>query len=418
MFFLCDASGFYSSAEKVMRPDLRKKPVITLSNNDGCVVAVCPIAKRLGIKKFVPYFQVKDVVEKYGVTVTSSNYELYHSLSTKMMDTIGQFADDVYVYSIDEVFARFNTALSHESWMALGREIRKTVWKEVRLPVGAGGGLTPTLAKAASHAGKRLPGYNGVAVIHSEQERVNILEQMDVTDVWGVGRRLGQKLRTLGINKALQLSQQSPARIRKQFSIILENTVRELNGELRIHWDDVRPDKQQIYSTRTFGTRVTTKAELHKAITGHCESAMRKLRKQRGLTKAITVFASNSPHDDARYYRKSVYHQFAIPTMDTRIVTNAIPAVIDKIYKPGICFYRCGVGLVEILSAANYQADLFAENKDNPKLMNVLDAVNDRYGKSTLQIASKGFTKTHEMKRQFITQRATTRWSDIPTIQC
>jgi DNA polymerase V len=418
VFFLCDASGFYSSAEKVMRPDLRKKPVITLSNNDGCVVAVCPIAKRLGIKKFVPYFQVKDVVEKYGVTVTSSNYELYHSLSTKMMDTIGQFADDIYVYSIDEVFARFNTALSHESWMALGREIRQTVWKEVRLPVGAGGGLTPTLAKAASHAGKRLPGYNGVAVIHSEQERVNILEQMDVTDVWGVGRRLGQKLTALGINNALQLSQQSLAQIRKQFSILLENTVRELNGELRIHWDDVRPDKQQIYSTRTFGARVTTKAELHKAIIGHCESAMRKLRKQRGLTKAITVFASNSPHDYARYYRKSVYHQFAIPTMDTRLVTNAIPAVIDKIHKPGICFYRCGVGLVEILPAANYQADLFAENKDNPKLMNVLDAVNDRYGKSTLQIASKGFTKTHEMKRQFITQRATTRWSDIPTIKC
>lgn len=418
MYFLCDASGFYSSAEKVMRPDLRKKPVITLSNNDGCVVAVCPIAKRLGIKKFIPYFQVKDIVRKYGVVVTSSNYELYHSLSTKMMDTISQFADEIYIYSIDELFARFDTTLSHDSWLELGRDIRRTVWKEVRLPVGAGGGITPTLAKAASHAGKRIEGYNGVAVIDNEQERVDILKQMDVTDVWGIGSRLGKKLNVMGIYSAYQLSQQSPARIRKQFSILVENTVRELNGEVRISWDDVRPDKQQIYSTRTFGKRVTDKGELHQALVGHCESAMGKLRRQKSLTKAITVFAANSPHDDTAYYRKSVYHQFSVPTMDTRIVTNALPAIIDKIFKPGVCFYRCGIGIVEILPAANYQADLFNESKDNEKLMNALDAVNDRFGKSTLQIASKGFTKSHEMKRHFLTKRATTRWSDVPHIKC
>ena len=418
MYFLCDASGFYSSAEKVMRPDLRNKPVVTLSNNDGCIIAVCPIAKKLGIKKFVPYFQVKDLIKKHGVVVTSSNYELYHSLSTKMMDTISQFADDIYVYSIDELFARFDTHLSHDSWLDLGRDIRRTVWKEVRLPVGAGGGMTPTLAKAASHAAKRIPGYNGVAVIDSEQERISILKQMDVTDVWGIGNRLGRKLNLLGIHTAHQLSVQSPARMRKQFSILVENTVRELNGEIRIKWDDVRPDKQQIYSTRTFGARVTDKRDLHKALVGHCESAMRKLRRQKSLTKAMTVFASNSPHDDTAYYRKSIYHPFAVPTMDTRIVTNALPAIIDKIFKPGVCFYRCGVGIVEIIPAANYQADLFSINEDNPKLMNVLDAVNGRYGKSTLQVASKGFDKKHEMKRLFLTKRATTRWSDVPQIKC
>ncbi len=361
MYFLCDASGFYSSAEKVMRPDLRNKPVVTLSNNDGCIVAVCPIAKKLGIKKFVPYFQVKDLIKKHGVVVTSSNYEL---------------------------------------------------------TVGAGGGITPTLAKAASHAAKRIPGYNGVAVIDSEQERISILKQMDVTDVWGIGNRLGRKLNLLGIHTAHQLSVQSPARMRKQFSILVENTVRELNGEIRIKWDDVRPDKQQIYSTRTFGARVTDKRDLHKALVGHCESAMRKLRRQKSLTKAMTVFASNSPHDDTAYYRKSIYHPFPVPTMDTRIVTNALPAIIDKIFKPGVCFYRCGVGIVEIIPAANYQADLFSINEDNPKLMNVLDAVNDRYGKSTLQVASKGFDKKHEMKRLFLTKRATTRWSDVPQIKC
>jgi|TARA_B110000211_G_scaffold113230_1_gene131453 DNA polymerase V len=350
--------------------------------------------------------------------ILSQLYELYHSLSTKMMDTISQFADEFYIYSIDELFARFDTTLNHDSWTALGRDIRRTVWKEVRLPVGAGGGMTPTLAKAASHAAKRLPGYNGVAVIDNEQSRVDILEQMDVTDVWGIGSRLGKKLAVMGIHNAHQLSQQSPARIRKQFSILVENTVRELNGEIRIQWDDVRPDKQQIYSTRTFGSRVTDKTELHKALVGHCESAMRKLRRQKSLTKAITVFASNSPHDDTPFYRKSVYHQFPVPTIDTRVVTNALSGIVDKVFKPGVCFYRCGVGIIDIIPAANYQSDLFNESKDNPKLMNILDAVNDRYGKSTLQLASKGSDKKHEMKRQFLTKRATTRWSDIPKIKC
>ena len=148
MYFLIDATSFYCSAEKVFAPHLRKRPTITLSN-DGAIVAVCPIAKRLGIKKLVPFFQVRDLVNKHNVVVTSSNYELYQSLSNKMMDTIARFADDVHIYSIDELFARFDKPLNHESWLSLGLEIRKTVWKEVRLPVGAGGGPTPTLAKAA-----------------------------------------------------------------------------------------------------------------------------------------------------------------------------------------------------------------------------------------------------------------------------
>ena len=150
MYFLIDSTSFYCSAEKVFAPHMRKRPTITLSNNDGAIVAVCPIAKRLGIKKFVPFFQVRDLVNKHNVVVTSSNYELYQSLSNKMMDTIARFADDVHIYSIDELFARFDKPLNHESWLSLGLEIRKTVWKEVRLPVGAGGGPTPTLAKAAS----------------------------------------------------------------------------------------------------------------------------------------------------------------------------------------------------------------------------------------------------------------------------
>ncbi|MGY0586755.1 MAG: Y-family DNA polymerase [Paraglaciecola chathamensis] len=346
------------------------------------------------------------------------NYELYQSLSNKMMDTIARFADDVHIYSIDELFARFDKPLNHESWLSLGLEIRKTVWKEVRLPVGAGGGPTPTLAKAASHAAKRIEGYRGVAVIASDEERVAILKQMAVTDVWGIGSRLGKKLEFMGIHSAYELSKKSPTYMRKQFSILVENTIRELNGEVRIAWDDVRPDKQQIYSTRTFGERVTSSNELHRALVGHCEAAMAKLRKQNSLAGAMTVFASNSPHDDTAFYRKSAYHQFAAPTLDTRVASNAIKALIDKIFKPGVCFYKCGVGLLDIRPQTHYQGDLFEPSQDNVGLMHVVDAINGRYGKSSMQIASKGFSKKHAMRREYLSKRATTRWSDIPTIVC
>jgi DNA polymerase V len=418
MYFLFDATSFYCSAEKVYSPHLRKRGVITLSNNDGAVVAVCPIAKKLGVKKFVPFFQIKDLVNKHNIVVTSSNYELYSSLSLKMMQTIEQFTTNSYIYSIDEIFAHYDKPLNHSSWLELGNDVRKTVWKEVRLPIGVGGGATPTLAKAASHAAKRIEGYRGIAVISTEQERVAILKQMGVTDVWGVGNRIGRKLELMGIHTAYQLSQKSPTHMRKQFSILMENTIRELNGEPRIAWDDVRADKQQIYSTRTFGERVVNSNELHRALIGHCEAAMVKLRKQKSLAGAMTVFASNSPHDDTAFYRKSVFHQFAVPTLDTRVTTNAIQQLVDKIFKPGISFYRCGVGLLDIRPQAHFQTDLFAPAVDNPNLMHVLDAINTRYGKSTMQMASKGFSKKHEMRREYITKRATTRWSDIPVIKC
>ncbi|GFD79500.1 hypothetical protein KUL118_23620 [Tenacibaculum sp. KUL118] len=216
----------------------------------------------------------------------------------------------------------------------------------------------------------------------------------------------------MGIHNAYELSKKSPTYMRKQFSILVENTTRELNGEVRIAWDDVRPDKHQIYSTRTFGECVTNSNELHRALAGHCETAMAKLRKQNSLAGAMTVFASNSPH------RKSAYHQFAVPTLDTRIASNAIKALIDKIFKPGVCFYKCGVGLLDIRPQTHYQGDLFEPSQDNAGLMHVVDAINGRYGKSSMQIASKGFSKKHAMRRDYLSKRATTRWSDIPTIVC
>jgi DNA polymerase V len=322
MYALCDVNSMYASCEKVFDPAIRKRPVVVLTNNDGCICAACSIAKKMGVgKKFVPYFQVKDQLEQAGAVIRSSNYELYAELSQRLMETCARFAPHSNIYSIDEIFlfyGKHTTYTPPEGWIEHARNIRKTVWREVRLPIGVGMGLTPTLAKAANHAAKRIDGYNGVAVIDTEFTRKHILSNMKATDVWGIGRKLGARLKDLGILTALQLANQPPALMKKQFSILVESTVHELNNKVMLNWDDVRAPKKEIYSTRSFGQRITDLVQLRFALASHVEIAARKLRKQNSLAHSLTIFATSSPHDSNGYYRKSVFHHFSVPTSDSQ----------------------------------------------------------------------------------------------------
>ncbi len=418
MFALVDAVSMYASCEKVFYPEIRRKPVIVLSNNDGCVVAVCPIAKRIGFKKFVPFFQIADCARKAGVVVRSSNYSLYADLSQRLMDTCARFAPSMHIYSIDEYFLRYDFDATDEYWWDLGNQIRRTVWKEVCLPVGVGFGTTPTLAKAANHAAKKLSGFKGVAVLNSHQSRQDVLPKMEVTDVWGIGKRLGNRLNLMNINTAMQLAKQPPQQMRKHFSITVENTVRELNGEVRLTWDEARADKKEIYSTRSFGQRITDKNQLKFALAKHAEIAAVKLRKQHCVAGAMIIFASSSPHDTAPYYRKSLLHSFAVPTSDTRNIIAATSAVLEKIYCAGVRYYKCGVGLMDIKSAVYSQGDLFSSSTDSPALMTCLDKINSRYGRSTLHFAAQGIEQKFDMRRDFLSKSSTTNWREIPRIKC
>lgn len=424
MYALCDVNSMYASCEKVFDPSIRNKPVIVLTNNDGCICAACHIAKRMGVgKKFVPYFQVKDQLAAVGAVIRSSNYELYADLSQRMMETCERFAPHIHIYSIDECFLYYGAG-SHtdyvqtEGWHAHAASIRRTVWKEVRLPIGVGMGLTPTLAKAANHAAKKIEGYRGVAVIDSEQVRKQILKQMAVVDVWGIGRRLGARLRDQGIHTAWDLSRAKPALMKKQFSVLVENTVHELNGTVRLSWDDVRAPKQQIYSTRSFGQRIMSKDQLRQALVTHASIAAQKLRRQSGLANAMMVFASSSVHDQAPYYRGSLLHRFAAPTSDSMVMANAIADVINQIYRKGVRFYRCGIGLVDLVSIKNFQEDLFNTTKDNPELMRCLDVINAKYGRNTVHLAGQGIEQKFAMKRAFLSPQYTTRLSDLPIFDC
>ena len=418
MYALVDAVSFYASAEKVFDPAIRSKPVVVLTNNDGCVCAICPIARRLNIPKFGPYFKVKHLLEQNNVVIRSSNYELYADLSDKMMNIIARFCDTQHIYSIDESFLHFDGYTSLiKDWHEYGHTIRRTVWRETKLPVGVGFGPTPTLAKAANHAAKKLSGFNGVAVINSEQTRQAILQRMSCEDVWGIGRRLAKKLKIMNIHTAWDLAQQNPRAMRRAFSVVVERTVSELNRITCLNWDDVRQDKREIYSTRSFGERICEPTALKTALINHVTTVANKLRAQHSLTHQLYIFAASGAHEN-RYYKKSFVYKFPSPTNDTCVMANAVSEVFNEIYKPGIRFYKCGVGAVELISEQFQQSDLFNKSPDNPKLMQCLDTINNRYGKGMLSLASSKLNDRWHMNRDFLSPQYTTRWRDIPKIYC
>jgi DNA polymerase V len=418
MYALVDAVSFYASAEKVFDPSIRNKPVVVLTNNDGCICAVCPIARRLGIPKFEPYFKVKWLLQKHGVVVRSSNYELYADLSERMMNVISRYCDNQHIYSIDESFLHFkNYGGLIKDWHQYGHEIRRAIWKETKLPVGVGFGTTSTLAKAANHAAKKLSGYNGVAVIDNAQNGKAILERMDVNEVWGIGRKISQRLKQHGIQTAYQLSTQCPKAIRKQFSVVTERTVNELNGISCLSWDDVREPKREIFSTRSFGQRIVDIHSLQSALTTHSAIVAKKVRRQYSLVKKLMIFASSSPHDD-NYYKQAMIYKFPVATDNSCDIAKAISLVLADIFVQGVRFYRCGVGAIELESRAFKQPDLFLPDNSNPVLMACLDNINNRYGQGTLKLGAEGQSEVWQMKRHFLSPQYTSNWRDIPKIRC
>ncbi len=417
MFGLIDAVAFYARVEKVFDPTIRNKPVVVLTNNDGCICAVCPMARELGIPKFIPYFKIKSLLAKHDVVVRSSNYELYADLSERMMNVIARYSDRHYVYSIDESFLHFRDFTCIDDWYEYGHLIRKAVWRETRLPVGVGFGATLTLAKAANHASKKLSGFDGVAVINDESSRKEILSRMSLTDIWGIGSKLGKRLSILGLENGWDLANQSPKSMRGQFGVVVERTVNELNGVACLNWDEIGQDKKEIFSTRSFGQRVTNEHALKAALSSHASIVAKKSRGQHSLIKRLVIFASSSPHDD-NYYKKSIIYEFPVATDNTLKVVAAISFVFDSIYMAGVLFYRCGVGAVELENAKFQQQDMFNVSVNNQPLMQCYDYVNNRYGSGTIEVAVAEKNDKWAMRRHFLSPSYTSKWSEIPKIIC
>ena len=417
MFALVDANSFYCSAEQVFRPELRGRPLIVLSNNDGCVVAANRQAKKCGVEKFKPYFKMKAQCEQRGVIALSSNYELYADLSNKMMDVIGRFAPEQYVYSIDESFLSFQQAVAIPCLREHGQTLRKSVWRECRIPVCVGMGPTLTLAKVANHAAKKIDAYNGVCVLDSLEEQKRVLAQLSVSDVWGIGKRITTHLKHLGITTALQLSKYPPKLARKLFNVELERTVRELNGQICKQWDGARADKRQIFSTRSFSERIQDETSLRQALCYHSGIASRKAREQQSLCKVMMCFASSSPFDEVSYSRRAM-HRFPYPTSDVTQITKVVSDLTTQLFSAGVRFYKVGVGLLDLVDGRQEQTDLFNPTPNNRPLMSVFDSLNERYGQRTIFLGAQGIEQKWQMRRQLLTPRYTTCWNDIPLIKC
>ena len=420
MIALADVNSCYTACESVFEPAIRNKPIITLSNNDGCIVALNRRAKEAGVPKFEPYFKIKPICDHHDIIVRSSNYELYGDLSAKLMQVIAGFGGTKrhYVYSIDEIFLELMDGLKNrQDLMEYGTLLRRTVWKQTRLPISIGIGPTLTLAKAGSHAAKKLPGYNGVATLTTQQEWEPVLAQMQTSDIWGIGSRISKRLALMNIDNALQLSRMPPSEAKRNFSIEVERTVRELNGEKVKQWDNVRADKQQIFSTRSVGERITKREDLRQAICQHASTVARKARSQGSLAVHMLVFATSSPYDKhPASFRFS--HTFSTPTNDSRLITSAAANGLVRLFKPGVAYYRVGVGLLEMTPARNRQLSLLEKDKSSPALMKVMDEINAKYGNGTAILAAQGIQQKWQMRRDFLSPQYTTRWSDIPTIYC
>lgn len=420
VFALVDCNNFYASCEKLFRPDLKDTPVVVLSNNDGCVVARSREAKLLGIKMGVPVFQIKSEMQRHGILAFSSNYALYADLSSRVMRTLEEMAPRVEVYSIDEAFLDLTGIESAISLVEFGQQVRERIGHWIGITVCVGIAPTKTLAKLANHAAKKYPATQGVVDLTNPERQRRLLALVPVDDVWGVGRRLSKRLNALGITTALDLANASPRAIRDQFSVVLERTVRELNGESCIELEEIPPTKKQIVCSRSFGAKVTQFELLREAVCEYATRATEKLRKEQQQAKVMTVFIRTSPFkDNEPQYSNSASGELLIPSCDTRDFIELANHLLKRIWKDGFRYAKAGVMLSDFYDPGMFQPGLFDDvstRANSQQLMSVLDTINQS-GAGKVFFAGQGTKKDWSMKREHLSPAYTTRWDQLPRVK-
>jgi len=419
MFALIDANNFYVSCERVFNPKLAHVPMVVLSNNDGCVVARSNEVKALGVKMGTPWFQLRELAEKHGIRAFSSNYSLYADMSSRMMNVLAVYSPDQEVYSIDECFLGLAGFGNHDL-AAYGQRMRTQVRQWLGLPVCVGFGETKTLAKLANHCAKKdLAGRDGVCDLTqlSQTERSGIFAALPVNEVWGVGRRLTEQLNQRRILTVEDLRTANPETLRKAFSVVLERTVRELNGIACQSLESVAPNKQQIMSSRSFGTYVYDLPGLGEAVAVYMARAAEKLRRQGSLAGIVQVYIRTNPFkDNAPQYHPSLSIPLPEATDDTARLIRAAQWGLKRIYKPGFAYQKAGIALLDLSPQANAQIPLFASTPDRHSLMQVMDRINATFGRGSLRSAAEGMQQSWRMKRERMSPAYTTQWDELPGV--
>ena len=418
-YALVDCNWFYASVEMLFRPWLRTKAVVVASNNDGCVVSRNDLAKALGIKMGTPVFELRDLVQRGELHLFSSNYEVYQSISNRVMAVLDELSPRLSVFSIDEAFADLSGLHNPHDW---GVQARDTIQQRLGMPVGVGIAPTLTLAKMANWAAKRWKAKTGCVVdMLDADRREKLLRYAPVGEVWGIGARISQRLREdLRIETAWQLATADPKLLRRQFSVNVEKTARELSGMPCFPFGSSGPERKQVIAcTRSFGTRVTTLEGLQGAVAAFMGTASAKLRRQGSMTHCVQVFAHASPYASAPPYSRSVIVQLPTPCADARNLTSAAIGALEAIYRPGVAFAKAGVILSQFCNAEGWTGDLFAPapRPGSAAVMKVMDAINAKQGRGAIRLARDSGRGPWVMQRQHLSPGYTTSWSGLPQAQ-
>ncbi|MGB2180149.1 MAG: translesion error-prone DNA polymerase V subunit UmuC [Porticoccaceae bacterium] len=416
VFALVDCNNFYASCEKLFRPDLANTPVVVLSNNDGCVVARSKEAKALGIKMGIPIFKIQSQVRQYGIKVFSSNYSLYADMSDRVMRTLEDMAPKVEIYSIDEAFLDLTGIQSAISLVDFGQQIKHTIGRWIGITVCVGIAPTKTLAKLANHAAKKYSATQGVVDLTDRNRQRKLLALTPVEDIWGVGRRLSARLQAMGIYTALDLADTSAKLIRQHFSVVLERTVRELNGEPCMELEQIPATKKQIICSRSFGARVTSRIQMRQAVCEHVTRAAEKLRKERQQAKLLSVFIRTSSYQkDSPQYSNALSAELTRPSDDTRDLIQVAIRLLDQLWRDDYQYAKAGVVLSDFYGIGTYQTGLFDKpsgHTNSRLLMQVVDTINHS-GRGKVFFARQGIKKGWAMKREYLSPAYTTRWNGL-----
>ncbi|MBN2638631.1 MAG: Y-family DNA polymerase [Bacteroidales bacterium] len=419
MFALVDCNNFYASCERVFRPDLNGKPVVVLSNNDGCVISRSTEAKAIGIPMGIPAYQVEDLFKQHQVHIFSANFPLYGDMSNRVMDILGNFTPNMEIYSIDEAFLRLE-GLNSEDLKRQVTVIYKKVYKWTNIPTSIGVAPTKALSKVAAHIAKKFPKKtNYIYIIQTEEQRIKALKWIKIEEVWGIGLRFAKRLKAEGINTGYDFTQMSRHWVRKHMSVTGLRLQQDLQGIPTLDLESVQA-KKNIATTRTFEKNYTNYDDVKERVTTFAVACAEKLRKQHSTCSSITVFIStNRERKDLPQYRRSFYIQLPFATHSNIEVAHFAVLALEKIFKPGYYYKRAGVIVHELAPDDSCQKSLF-ENRDEKQipLMQAIDKLNATYGQQKVRLGSQDLDRIWKMKQERLSPGYTTKISDIITVHC
>ncbi len=417
MFALIDCNSFYASCEKIFRPDLKHRPIVVLSNNDGCVIARSPEAKKMGINMTQPWYQVKDQYLSKGGVVFSSNYEFYADISNRVMNVLSDLCPEIDIYSIDEAFLDLRTFRKNIDLVSFAYDCKKRIKNWIGVPVSIGIAPTKTLAKLANKVAKDDPRFDGVVILSEPRIIRHFLKSMPIEKIWGIGRKLTAKLENIDIKTAYDLSQVDSRLIGDNFNVVLERTVRELKGQSCITLHDFMEPKKQIMVSRSFGRSIRSKSVLSEAISFHASRAAEKLRHEKQKCRLITAFIrSNRFNTRVRQIYAAKSFELVHPTDDTRIIIKNANRILDQIFADGYQYAKAGILLSDFTNKYGYQMSLFDKKRDEKmasRLMETVDYIN-LMEIAKIGFGNQGYRNTWRMKREIKSKRYTTKIEEIP----